>query len=90
LSSSAESALIPGDLEKRGEAALLDRMSDAGVELRSDVIIVPHHGSRYASGPPLVDAVDAAIAVYPVGAGNRFGHLAPAILDRYAETGAAQ
>jgi competence protein ComEC len=90
LSSSAESTLIPGDLEKRGEAALLDRMSDAGVELRSDVIIVPHHGSRYASGPPLVDAVDAAIAVYPVGAGNRFGHLAPAILDRYAETGAAQ
>ena len=90
VSSRAGSALIPGDLEKRGEAALLDRASDEGLDLRSDVIIVPHHGSRFASGPPLVDAVDAGIAVYPVGAGNRFGHPAPAILDRYAETGAAQ
>jgi competence protein ComEC len=90
LSSAAGSALIPGDLEKRGEAALLARAVRDGIELRSDAIVVPHHGSRHASGEALVDAADAGIAIYPVGAGNRYGHPAPAILDRYAATGADQ
>lgn len=84
------SILVPGDLEKAGEASLLRRIEAHAIDLRSDVMVVPHHGSRHASGPPLVAAVDAAIAVYPVGAGNRYGHPAPAILDRYAEAGAAQ
>jgi len=82
--------LVPGDLEKAGERAFLDRIAMTGRDIRSDVIVVPHHGSRHASGPALVDAVGAGIDVYPVGAGNRFGHPAPDILDRYAETGAAQ
>ncbi|MBU3694929.1 MAG: DNA internalization-related competence protein ComEC/Rec2 [Rhodocyclaceae bacterium] len=90
VSSAAGSVFIPGDLEKLGEAALLARAANYGIDLRSDVILVPHHGSRHASGEALVDAVDAGIAVYPVGAGNRYGHPAPAILDRYAATGADQ
>jgi len=90
VSTAAGSVLIPGDLERRGERALLQRAVADGIDLRSDVIIVPHHGSRHASGPPLVDAVAAGIAVYPVGAGNRYGHPAPAILDRYAASGAGQ
>jgi len=89
-STSTGSILVPGDLEKAGERSFLDRVADTGADIRSDVIVVPHHGSRHASGPLLVEAVDAAIAVYPVGAGNRFGHPAPAILDRYASAGAAQ
>lgn len=84
------SIFVPGDLEKAGERAFLERIAANGLDVRSDVMVVPHHGSRHASGWPLVAAVDAAIAVYPVGAGNRFGHPAPAILDRYAATGAAQ
>ena len=84
------SVLVPGDLEKAGERRFLWRMVEREADVRSDVIIVPHHGSRHASGWPLVDAVDPLIAVYPVGAGNRFGHPAPVILDRYASTGAVQ
>jgi len=84
------SVFIPGDLEKAGEASLLQRLRTHGADIRSDVIIVPHHGSRHASGQALVDAVDATIAVYPVGAANRYGHPAPDVLDRYAAAGAAQ
>jgi competence protein ComEC len=82
--------LVPGDLEKRGERALLERAAAAGIDLRSDVLVVPHHGSRHASGEALVEAVAPGLAVYPVGAGNRCGHPAPAILERYAGAGAAQ
>ena len=89
-STSAGSIFVPGDLEKAGERAFLARIAEHGDDIRSDVMVVPHHGSRHASGPALVEAVDAAIAVYPVGAGNRFGHPSPPILDRYAATGAAQ
>jgi len=84
------SVLVPGDLEKAGEAALLARAAGRGASIASDVMLVPHHGSRHASGLPLLEAVDAAIAVYPVGAANRYGHPAPLILDRYATAGAAQ
>lgn len=90
VSTAAGSVLIPGDLERRGEQALLRRAAAEGIDLRSDVILVPHHGSRHASGAALVDAVAAGVAVYPVGASNRYGHPAPAILDRYAAAGAAQ
>lgn len=90
VSTARGSIFVPGDLEKAGERAFLERVEQYGMDVRSDVMVVPHHGSRHASGWPLVAAVDAAIAVYPVGAGNRFGHPAPAILDRYAATGAAQ
>lgn len=90
VSTARGSVFIPGDLEKAGEASFLQRMRDWGTDIRSDVIVVPHHGSRHASGKSLVEAVDAAIAVYPVGAGNRYGHPAPDILDRYADSGATQ
>ena len=90
VSTPAGSVLVPGDLEKAGEAALLARVAGQGVRLGSDVILVPHHGSRHASSLRFLDAVDAAIAVYPVGAANRYGHPAPLILDRFAARGAAQ
>ena len=80
---SAMSALLTGDIEKPQEAALVD----AAATLRSDVLIVPHHGSRTSSSQALLDAAAPGIAVFQTGYRNRFGHPAPDVVARYRERG---
>lgn len=73
------SVLLPGDVEREGERALLD----GGAALASDVVKVPHHGSPTSSGPDLIAAVRPAIAVVPVGAENPFGFPNAAVVARW-------
>jgi competence protein ComEC len=67
--------LLPGDAEVEAQDALLN----AGVDLRADVLKVPHHGSAYSDSAFLA-AVHARVAVISVGAGNDYGHPAPSLL----------
>jgi len=55
--------------------------------LRSDVLIVPHHGSRTSSTVAFIAAVAPAVAVFTPGYRNRFGHPRPEIVARYAAAG---
>jgi len=71
--------LLAGDIERASEAELLG----AGADVRADVLKVPHHGSRTSSTPPFVAAVAPALAVFPAGAGNRFGFPHPDVMARY-------
>ncbi len=64
------SFLLPGDLEHEGEAALLARNGKA---IKSDVLLVPHHGSRGSSSPQFLRAVRPRVCVISCGAGNYFG-----------------
>lgn len=80
------SALITGDIEAAQEAALLRR---AGPALRSEVLLVPHHGSRTSSTPAFVDAVQPRVAVVQAAYRSRFGHPAPEVLARYERRGIA-
>ena len=84
VSGAAGSVLLTGDIEARAESALLARDAAA---LRSDVLIVPHHGSRTSSTPAFIAAVRPAVAVYTPGYRNRFGHPRPEIVARYAAAG---
>lgn len=77
------SVLFAGDLETDAQAEVLDR----GVDLRADVLKVPHHGSA-RQHPAFLDAVRAKVALTPVGAGNPYGHPAASTLDRLARDGA--
>lgn len=85
VSYGATSILLTGDLEAEHEAALLDADRAA---LRSDVLKVTHHGSRYASTNEFLAAVDADIALISVGQGNKFDHPHPETLERLAGSGA--
>jgi competence protein ComEC len=55
--------------------------------LRSDVLLVPHHGSKTSSTPAFVAAVAPRIALVQAGYRNRFGHPAPEVVQRYAGLG---
>jgi competence protein ComEC len=80
------SALLTGDIEHEQEAALVATHGEA---LRSDVLIVPHHGSKTSSTAAFLDAVQPRLAVFQAGYRNRFGHPAPEVLARYHERGIA-
>ena len=75
------SVLLTSDIEAADEMAILGRDANA---LASDVLLVPHHGSRTSSSPAFVAAVGAQHVIYPVGYRNRFGHPRPEVTARYA------
>ncbi|TMH32932.1 MAG: DNA internalization-related competence protein ComEC/Rec2 [Betaproteobacteria bacterium] len=75
--------LLTGDIERAGEAAML-----AGARaLRSDVLLVPHHGSRSSSTADFITAVAPSWAIVPVGYRSRFGHPNAEVLARYRTAG---
>jgi len=80
------SALLTGDIEAAQETALVQRLGPA---LRSDVLLVPHHGSKTSSTPPFLDTVQPSVAVVQAGYRSRFGHPAPEVMARYASRGIA-
>ena len=75
--------LLPGDIEAAQEAALLGR----GLPLAADLLLVPHHGSRTSSTPAFIASVAPRWAIVQAGYRNRFGHPAPAIVERYRTAG---
>ena len=78
------SFLLPGDIERGPEIALVHRY---GEELRADVLIAPHHGSDTSSSASFLDAVAPQATLFSVGYRNRFGFPAGAVLARCRERG---
>ena len=77
------SVLLTGDIEPEAQRDLLAR----GVDVRADVLKVPHHGSD-AQDPAFLDAVGAAVALTSVGADNTYGHPSANTLGRLGAGGA--
>jgi competence protein ComEC len=76
--------LFSGDIEEQGEAELVARATVSD-PLASDVLKVPHHGSRTSSSEAFVDAVRPRIAVASLGRRNRFGFPRAEVVERYRE-----
>ncbi|MFB9566347.1 DNA internalization-related competence protein ComEC/Rec2 [Saccharopolyspora hordei] len=76
--------LLTGDVELPAQGRLLS----SGVDLRADVLKVPHHGSRYTT-PRFLSAVRPRTAVISVGDGNSYGHPSPFVVDTLARAGTA-
>ncbi len=74
------SLLLTGDIEAREEADLVQRLGSA---LQTQVMLVPHHGSRTSSTPGWLDAVQPQVAWVQAGYRNRFGHPAAEVMARY-------
>ncbi|HLO04068.1 MAG TPA: ComEC/Rec2 family competence protein, partial [Symbiobacteriaceae bacterium] len=76
--------LLTGDLEAVGEEWLLAQ----GIDLRSDLLKVAHHGSRYSSTTEFLAAVHPRYAVISAGRGNSFGHPDAGTVQRLQAVGA--
>jgi len=86
VTSASGSLLLTGDIERKGESALLAAHQDS-VLLKSDVLVVPHHGSKTSSAPDFIEAVAPSIAILTVGYLNRFKHPRPEVVARYQTIG---
>lgn len=75
--------LLPGDLEREGEALLLA----SGYDLRADLLKAPHHGSRTSSTDAFIAAVRPREVVFCVGLRNSFGFPKAEVVDRYEKAG---
>jgi competence protein ComEC len=79
--------LFTGDIEARSENDLLQRVPPVAA---SDVLVVPHHGSRTSSTAAFLAGVSPVVAVFAAGYRNRFGHPRDDVLARYRLAGATR
>lgn len=77
------SVLICGDATYRSEIEMLD----SGLDLKSDVYMVSHHGSSSSSTTEFLNAVKPTISIISVGADNTYGHPTKKVLKRLAVAG---
>ena len=75
--------LFSGDVEAKGEGILLARPA----RLESEILKVPHHGSRSSSTLPFLQAVSPEVAIASLGHNNRFRFPAPEVVERYERQG---
>ncbi len=81
------SFMLTGDLPTPVENWLVT-IDGADGELKTDVLKVGHHGSKYSSGDAWLAALNPSIDAISVGKNNRYGHPAPEALARMQNQGA--
>ena len=75
--------LFTGDIGKNAEARLIA----SGQDLRSEILKVPHHGSRTSSTVPFLDAVQPRYAVFSLGQSNQYQLPHAVVVERYQRRG---
>jgi len=84
VSNKNHSLLLTGDIQKKAEKIISKMDSE---RLASEVISVPHHGSKTSSTVHFLKTVSPELALIPVGYRNRFGHPKKEIVNRYQTLG---
>ncbi len=72
--------LLTGDIETAAEKRLLKKY---GEQLASDVLVVPHHGSKTSSSLDFIRRVNPRISLISVGYKNRYHLPSSKIIERY-------
>lgn len=72
------SYLFTGDAQKESEQEILDK----GIDIKSDVIKIGHHGSNTSTSSNFLDAVAPKYAVISLGKDNSYGHPHKEVIQR--------
>ena len=86
--------LFTGDIDSEYEKKLVDIYGNIPEQsgapgaggLRSDILKIAHHGSKYSSSDDFLSAVAPSVSVIQVGR-NLYGHPTPEALERIEEQG---
>ena len=78
--------LFTGDIGKKAEA----RIIASGQDLRSEILKVPHHGSRTSSSAPFIDAVEPRYAIFSLGQNSQYLFPHSDVVARYRARGCVQ
>lgn len=73
--------LLTGDIEKEIEKQLVNQSN-----LESDVLKIPHHGSKTSSSFNFIKSVNPKISIISVGRDNSYGHPNDSVLERLKES----
>ncbi len=84
ISTKQHSVLLGGDIERLAEKHLLATQDS---RLPSDILLVPHHGSKTSSTLEFLTRVNPTIAIASSGFNNRFNHPNPMVVKRYQDLG---
>jgi competence protein ComEC len=80
ISDKHHSFLFTGDIEKKAEYSLINSMDN---KLKSDVLKVPHHGSKTSSSMKFIKLVYPKIAVFSFKKNNKFGFPHTSVIKNY-------
>ena len=75
--------LFTGDIGKNAESRLIA----SGQDLHSEILKVPHHGSRTSSSAPFLNAVQPRYAIFSLGQGNPYQFPHTEVVARYRARG---
>lgn len=75
--------LLPGDISRDTE----ERLTSTPCDLKSDIILVPHHGGKASSTETFLEKVQPAIAIVSCGLDNRYKDPHPEVITRYGKMG---
>lgn len=84
ITSDHGSILLPADIGKKEENALLSRDRDT---LSSTVLVAPHHGSNTSSTTAFIQQVNPELTIFTVGYRSRYGHPREQVVERYRTLG---
>ena len=90
LGPSSRPLLATGDVEHKGEARLLANLEPSGGAPRGPrwILKVAHHGGNTGTDAELLERIRPEWALISCGAGNRYGHPHPRVLERLGTVGA--
>ncbi|WP_455208405.1 DNA internalization-related competence protein ComEC/Rec2, partial [Kaarinaea lacus] len=88
ITTQSEKLLLTGDMERQVETQLVKYFSSNDDNLKADILVVPHHGSRSSSSEQFVQAVTPKYALFSVGYRNRYGLPKRDVVERYQRVGA--
>jgi competence protein ComEC len=82
ITTGKHSILLTGDIERDQELKLAYERN-----IKANILIAPHHGSKTSSTHTFVNAVQPDYALFSVGYKNQFKHPRPEIIQRYQSVG---